>query len=91
MKFEHMNAKKADVIITGYLPGTGKNAHMVGSITFSDETDRSGSCSGLTDEDRKFFTALQNRLIGRTIEISYMEKTEKAYRHPVFVCLREDK
>ncbi|MEN6565875.1 MAG: hypothetical protein ABFC57_06205 [Veillonellales bacterium] len=79
-----------DVTITGYLPGTGKNADKVGSICFEHD-GLSGSCSGLSDVDRDYITENQAALLGRTMEISYMEKTDKAYRHPVFVQLRGDK
>ncbi|MBP2644470.1 MAG: ligase OB-like domain, partial [Firmicutes bacterium] len=68
-------------------PGTGKNEGLIGSINF-----QNGRCSGMTDEFRTWATSHQNELIGRTMEIGYMERTEAGcYRHPVFIQIREDK
>lgn len=81
----------ADVVITGYTRGTGKNINHIGSICFVDAEGRTGKCAGMDDDTRSMFTAHKAAFIGRTIEISYMEKTPIAYRHPIFVTLREDK
>lgn len=79
-----------DVIITGYIPGTGRNKNKVGSLLF-EKDGRTGSCSGFSDDDREIITENIDNLIGTTMEISYMEKTDIAYRHPVFKLLRNDK
>lgn len=84
----------ADVKITGFVPGTGKNKGLVGSIAFVDENGRTGAAGGLTDAQRIEFTAKQAELIGAVMEIGYMElfgENNNSYRHPVFKCLRTDK
>lgn len=84
----------ADVKITGFVHGTGKNKGLIGSIAFVDENGRTGAAGGLTDAQRVDFTAKQAELIGATIEIGYMElfgENNSSYRHPVFKCLRTDK
>ena len=82
----------ADVRIVGFLPGKGKYNGLIGSVEFVDEKGNTGSCGGMTDEQRLTFTGNQALFVGQTIEIGYMERTAKGgYRHPVYKCLRTDK
>ncbi len=82
----------ADVKITGFTPGKGKFAGLIGSIEFVDEKGNTGSCGGMTDDERKLFSFNSYEFVGQTIEIGYMERTKAGgYRHPVFKGLRSDK
>lgn len=91
--------READVVITGAKPGTGKYDGLVGSINFGRWTEDGivyvGRCSGMTDEERRWFTDNLDELVGSVMTISYNEKVgSKEYqspRHPQFLRLRGDK
>jgi len=68
----------------------------IGSVKFGlykdGELAEAGTCSGMDEEIRQFFTDNQDHLLGRVIEISAMERTDKGkFRHPQFERFRDDK
>jgi hypothetical protein len=91
----------ADVVIMGYTDGEpGKFFGMVGSVVFGLVKDgvltEAGTCSGMDDALRKLFTEDRdsgaNAYIGKVMQITAMERTEKGkFRHPQFDCFRDDK
>lgn len=69
----------------------------IGAIVFGkyDKTGnliRLGTCSGMTDAERKEFSENGDKYIGRVAKVKLMELTrDGAYRHCSFVSLHEDK
>lgn len=83
-----------DLRVTGY--GEHKNGDMLGqlSVDYYGETVWVGS--GYTKEERKDFWLKREDLIGKIIEVQFMEETQnkdgkKSLRFPVFKRLRLDK
>lgn len=69
---------------------------LIGSIVFGlvkdGELQKAGTCSGMDEEVRETFTRDGDYYVGKVIEITAMERTEKGmFRHPVFERLRDDK
>lgn len=80
--------KFADVRITGYKEGTGKNKGMLGSFA----TGWGSVGTGFTDEQRIDFWARRDELVGTIIEVAYRETTEDdKFRFPSFRRERFDK
>lgn len=80
--------KRADVRITGYKEGTGKNAGMLGSFT----TAHGSVGTGFTDEMRIAYWAKRDEMVGKIIEVSYRETTDDdKLRFPAFQRERFDK
>lgn len=72
-----------DVLVTGFIPGKGRNKGRIGALT----TDMGNVSSGLTDKLREDFS-----IIGLTIEVECMELTKDGkFRHPRFIRIRNDK
>lgn len=80
--------KRADVRITGYKQGTGKNAGMLGSFT----TNHGSVGTGFTDAMRIDYWARREEMVGKIIEVSYRETTDDdKLRFPAFQRERFDK
>ena len=90
MQKEH----EADLLITGWKYGTGKNHDTIGTLCLIDRS-RTISVdvgSGFTDADRVELTEMKDKLEGMICEIRYNEKTEtNSLRFPRFIKIREDK
>lgn len=81
-----------DVEVTGIEPGTGKYQGMVGALVcdFAGKKIRVGS--GLSDLQRNNWILDPNAIVGKTIEVSYMELSKNgALRHPRLTTVRGDK
>jgi hypothetical protein len=75
-----------DVEIIGLIEGKGKNINKLGSFI----TSKGKVGTGLTDEERTNY--FNTSMIGKIIEVKYMELTETGkFRHPRFYRLRDDK
>ena len=91
----------ADLTITGFAEGLGKNAGMCGAINCEGVVEGVKVVvdvgTGLNDQDRIDIWARRKELIGTTVEVKYNElikaKTDKpaSLFLPVFVTLRTDK
>lgn len=78
----------ADVRITGYKEGTGKNAGMLGSFA----TDYGSVGTGYTDEQRIDMWNRRDAMVDTIIEVAYRETTEDGkFRFPAFRRERFDK
>jgi len=76
-----------DTIITGWEPGTGKYAGLIGAVTINhngvDVNVGSGLSDGFRQEDPQ-------SLLGRLIEVSYQHETpDGSLRHPRFKRFRD--
>lgn len=82
-----------DLIISGWQPGEGKYAGLVGSLTVSTfEGFEVAHVGGMTDEVRAALSRNVEMLKGQVIEVAYQEMgTQGRLRHPSFVRFREDK
>ena len=77
----------ADVLVTGYREGAGRNKGRLGSL----ETAR-GCISGMSDELREMFWDKRDKLKGLLIEVKYRELTANGkFRFGSFVRIRTDK
>jgi ATP-dependent DNA ligase len=87
-----------DVIVTGFIPGKGKYANLIGAVTFGVLYNSVilpiSQAGGMSDVTRKHMTAYPNRYIGECMSILAQEitKTKDGYsvRHPRFVRMRPD-
>lgn len=91
---------EADVRITGFTPGTGKNLAYFGAITFeNDEGNIKGQVgvSSMTEKLRDWFHENRDSVIGKIMEVQFNDLTRArgsdtwAFSHPRFIELREDK
>lgn len=75
-----------DVEVLGIIEGKGRNIGKLGAFI----TSMGNVGTGLSDKERNdYFT---KNIIGKVIEVAYMELTEdNKFRHPRFYRLREDK
>jgi DNA ligase-1 len=83
-----------DLKVIGYFPGetNTKYENSLGGIILDFQGSELRCGSGFTDEDRETLWKDRESLIGKTVEISYMEATKTgSLRHPVFERFREDK
>jgi DNA ligase-1 len=91
-----------EVVVTGYKPGEGSFAGLVGAIEFAQYDDGTlvhrGRCSGMDYMERLDFTNNSAHYIGTVIEVAHMgvmEPTPKtplgAFRHPQFKRTRPDR
>ena len=75
--------------------GTGKYKDTMGALRIGqyikNEIVEVANISGMTDEQRTYFSENIKTLNGQTIEFEAQEKTKKRYRHPRFVRFRNDK
>jgi ATP-dependent DNA ligase len=81
---EWLKVKREETVytkITGFLPGVGKFANLVGSITFKE-----GSASGMDDDTRIDMTYHQEKYIGHTVQLKCQEITRLgSLRHPRYI------
>lgn len=82
-----------DLVVTAVYAGTGRNADVVGALGCelpSGKEVRVGI--GLADFQRSVWMADPDLIIGKTIEVEYMEKSKLGgYRHPRLKQIRGDK
>lgn len=84
-----------DLKIIGFEDGTGKNKGTLGAIIVDYKGFEVRVGSGFTDQDREYFWANQNELLGRVITVQYFEETTNkkdnslSLRFPVYLELRE--
>lgn len=80
-----------DVIVTDMYEGKGKYKGQLGGVTvkFNGSNDVGG---GWSDAERKDFWENPDKIIGKCIEVSFMEFTDKGnFRHANFEGFRPDK
>lgn len=91
---------QADVRVTGFTEGTGKNAEYFGAITFeNDEGTVKGQVgvSSMTEKLRNEIHANRDAFIGSIIEVEFNDITRSrnsetwSFSHPRFICIRDDK
>lgn len=83
---------EVDCKVTGFEPGKGKYAGLIGSLLAVDAEGQQLSFSGFTDQDRRLFTENIDELIGRIAEVRYMQRdSQGGYRHPRFFRWHPDK
>lgn len=88
-----------DVIITGYQPGRGKFAGLVGAVKFGQPCPKTGEiiergqASGMDDAERREMTQNADALIGTVISVAHMGIMASGikFRHPQFKMMRPDK
>lgn len=98
------SAKTFDVVVSGFTDGQGKYTGQIGAIEFGAYFPDGGfayvgRCSGMTDEERKHYTAIRdgNNLVNTpiVIEVKANEMVGsgeyRTPRHPQYVCARVDK
>ena len=84
--------EEADGIITGFTPGQGKFADMVGSVNVRFADGSTTSVSGMTDAVRLALTTEPDYYIGKVLEVRYMMRdSQGGYRHPRWYRLHPDK
>lgn len=82
----------ADVKVVDILRGAGKYASSVGALIVDYKGIRVKVGSGLTDKQRNAWFKAPAIIVGKTVEIMYMEETEYgSLRHPRFKTVRGDK
>lgn len=100
LKVKRFNA--ADVRVLDWEEGTGANKGKLGAVIveFIAPDGKKYTCrvgSGFEKEEREFFFAQPDKIVGHIIEIGYFElsqnQKDNAYslRFPTFKCLRDDK
>lgn len=85
-----------DLRCTGLQNGEGKYANTLGYILCEYEGNLVACGSGFTDEQRNYYWANPNEIVGKTVTIKYKEKTKNkegksSLQFPVFVTVRFDK
>lgn len=81
-----------DLVVTGVEEGDGKYIGAVGNLVcdFNGREVRVGG--GLSDLQRTTWYSDSNAIVGRTIEVEYMELSKEGrLRHPRLKCVRGDK
>ena len=85
-------AQTAEAVITGFEPGKGKYAGMVGAVILSQYRDgvlvEVTRVSGMDDATRR---DLGPSSINRVIEFEFQDQTADSYRHPRWLRVRPDK
>lgn len=81
-----------DVQVIDLERGTGKYSNAIGALIVSYKGCYVKVGSGLTDKQRAAWYQNPNLIMGKTIEVMYMEETEYgSLRHPRFKTVRGDK
>ncbi len=81
-----------DSKVLNIFEGKGKYANNCGGVIIEFKGRKVRVGSGFTDSERKAFWTDPSAIIGRTIEIHYMEETDDgSMRHPRFFTFRPDK
>lgn len=82
--------ESADLTIIGYEEGTGKYEGQLGALVVDYNGVEVRVGSGLTDALRSSLWGCMDDVVGRIIEVEYMEETpDGSLRHPRFVCFRD--
>jgi DNA ligase-1 len=90
LKFK--NKESLDLTIIGVEQGEGKCENALGAFILDYNGKELRCGSGFTDEERIKFWNDKEKYIGKTAQISFMEKTKTdSLRHPVFEVIRFDK
>lgn len=90
MKFK--NKETEDCKILSYFEGEGKYTELLGGFVVSFKGKDLGVGTGFTDQERAAYWLARDQLVGKWMEISFMEKTkDDLARHPVFERMRLDK
>lgn len=92
LKFK--NKESLDLEIIGFEPGESgtKYESCLGALILNYNGKELRCGSGFTDEERIKLWNEKEKLIGKTAQISFMEKTKTdSLRHPVFEVIRFDK
>lgn len=92
LKFK--NKESLDLEIIGFEPGESgtKYESSLGALILNYNGKELRCGSGFTDEERIKLWNEREKLIGKTAQISFMEKTKTdSLRHPVFEVIRFDK
>ena len=90
MKMKNMDT--IDVEVIDVYEGKGKYKNQMGGVIveFKGKLNRIGG--GWSDSQRKDFWEKHTRIIGKTIEVTYMEETDEGnMRHSRFIRFRPDK
>ena len=81
-----------DLKITGFIEGVGKHLGRLGHVICDYNGSPVGVGTGFDDSEREEIWNNQKKYLGKTIEITFQEKTKDgSLRFPVFIRLREDK
>lgn len=81
-----------DVEVTGIEFGTGKYSYAVGSLICNFNGKEIHVGGGLSDAQREKWALDPLAIVGKTIEVSYMELSKNgSLRHPRLKCVRGDK
>jgi len=92
LKFKDKNT--IDLRIIGYYEGE-EDTHfkgMLGGFIFKYKNNELRCGSGFSEDERSTFWNCKDELIGKMVELSYMEATKTgSLRHPVFERFRDDK
>lgn len=87
----------ADLAITGFEEGSGKNAGTLGAIIVDYKGFSVKVGSGFTDKEREYFWSNKDTLLGAIVTVQYFEETTNkkdsslSLRFPVYKGLRTDK
>lgn len=92
----------ADVRVLDWEEGTGANKGKLGAVIveFIAPDEKKYTCkvgSGFAKEDREFYFANPDKIVGHIIEVGYFELSQNqkdhgySLRFPTFKCLRNDK
>jgi DNA ligase-1 len=82
----------ADLVVVGAYEGEDKNAGKLGGITVRYGHKLVNVGTGFSDEQRAEFWPNFEPLLGRVVEVEFMEETDGgSLRHPVFKGFRYDK
>ena len=92
----------ADVRVLDWEEGTGANKGKLGAVIveFIAPDEKKYTCkvgSGFAKEDREYYFANPDKIVGHIIEVGYFELSQNqkdhgySLRFPTFKCLRNDK
>ena len=86
------NTDTADLKVVGLYEGQGKYEGLVGGIYVDFNGKRVGVGSGLTDRQRNAWADEPEEIMGKIVEVAYMEVTpDGSLRHPRLINVRGDK
>jgi len=81
-----------DVVVLSMYEGKGKYVDMMGGVRCEGEGVKVKVGTGFNDSDRALYWHDPHGLVGKTIRVTYKEKTKDgSLRHPAFDRVRQDK
>jgi DNA ligase-1 len=85
-----------DLVVTRLEVGSGRNKDRLGAAICEYKGNEVAVGGGFSDNERSEFWKNPNAIVGKTIEVSFMQETknqngEFSLRHPQFERIREDK